>query len=136
MADGRKMELELTCHSRQAREVRDEIPAIPVLDSHLNPSLSEYSPGSRHGEGARRREETWDHLRPLDIVTERSRARVQSARTLSYRSGFGARCAQLEVFRHSSGIRSRSTGLPFTMCDSMISSTSSAVTCPYQTPSG
>ena len=50
--------------------------------------------------------------------------------------GFGARCAQLEALMHSSGNINRSTGFPFTMCDSMISSTSCAVTRPYHTASG
>src|SRR5580704_11012926 len=40
------------------------------------------------------------------------------------------------VFRHSSASTRRATGLPPTMCESMISSTSFSVTCPYQTASG
>src|ERR1700746_1725469 len=55
------MKLKLTCHSRQAREVCNEVLAVPALDSRLTPSLSKYSPGSSRREGTRRREETWDH---------------------------------------------------------------------------
>src|SRR5262249_59112378 len=40
------------------------------------------------------------------------------------------------VFKISSGIRNRSTGLSPKICDSIISSTSSGFTLPYQTPSG
>jgi hypothetical protein len=43
---------------------------------------------------------------------------------------------QLEVFRHSSGNTSLSTGFPRIMCDSMISSRSAIVTRPYHTASG
>src|SRR5262245_24448056 len=46
------------------------------------------------------------------------------------------RCGQDAVLTQLSGRRSRSTGRPFTRCDSTISSTSPSVTNPYHTPSG
>jgi len=52
------------------------------------------------------------------------------------RPGFGLRWGQLGVFKQLSAMRKRSTGVPPMMCDSMISSTSAAVTRPYQTASG
>src|SRR4051794_37175329 len=55
-------------------------------------------------------------------------------RTTSY--DFAFLCAHSFVLMHSSGRTNRSTGFPPTMCDSMISSMSSAFTRPYQTCSG
>jgi hypothetical protein len=48
----------------------------------------------------------------------------------------GGLCSQDRVFRQDSLSINRSTGTPPMICDSIISSTSSRVTPPYQTPSG